>query len=299
MRVYQDLLRRILTTGVRQENRTGVPTLFVPGAALSFDLREGFPMLTTKRVPWKPIVGELLGFCRGYTNAKDFRDLGAGIWDKNANEDGVNMAGEVVPNPWLTNPNRKGADDLGRIYGAQWRTWQSSSSDACRDQLWEAVQTIKNNPTSRRILVNAWRPDEFDQMALPPCHVMHQYLVDTTNKVLHMTMYQRSADVPLGVPFNIASYALLLTIIAKMTGYTPGTFTHFMADAHIYENQVDLAWTQNGRTPGPLPDLVYDGPDLPSLLEQHGSQVFHYIEPKWFNLEGYAPHGPLAYPFNV
>lgn len=185
----------------------------IPGAMMQFDLSDGFPMVTTRSVPFKPIFGELLGFCRGLTNAADFRALGAKIWDKNANEDGVNLKGEVVPNLWLRNKKRKGTDDLGRIYGAQWRDWNGPVErldadplyqDGQKmqfmaeveykkiDQLWNAIQQIKVNPTNRRIIVNAWRPDEFEQMALPPCHVMHQYLVDTVHKKLHMTMYQRS-----------------------------------------------------------------------------------------------------------
>jgi thymidylate synthase len=210
---YLSVLGNIAKNGVQQPNRTGVDTLMIPGAMMQFDLADGFPLITTRDVPFKPIVAELIGFCRGLTNAADFRKLGAKIWDKNANEDGINLKGEVVPNAWLKNPNRKGTDDLGRIYGAQWRDWKSSpvfepyrdfaTNQECEDegdlverpsidQQYTAMQQIKTNPTSRRILVNAWRPDEFDQMALPPCHVLHQYLVDTVHKKLHMTMYQRS-----------------------------------------------------------------------------------------------------------
>lgn len=331
MQQYLSILRNIITNGVQQPNRTGVDTLMVPGAMMQFDLVDGMPMVTTRAVPFKPIIGELIGFCRGVTNAADFRTLGAKIWDKNANEDGVSMAGDVVPNVWLKNPNRKGQDDLGRIYGAQWRDWHGQLVEqhcsgveqplhfeqyaggemlahqdydsAIRykavDQLEDAISTIEKNPTSRRIIVNAWRPDEFDQMALPPCHVMHQYLVDTVNKKLHMTMYQRSCDQPLGVPFNITSYSLLLWIIARMTGYTPGTFTHFLADAHIYMNQIDGVLDQIERTPRQLPRLVYSGPDLRELRADHGSKVFDHIRPEDFSLDGYDPYPAISYPFNV
>lgn len=320
MKQYLEVLNRILTNGVRQPNRTGVDTLFIPGAMMQYDLVGGFPMVTTRKVPFKPIVAELIGFCRGADNASEFRSLGAKIWDKNANENGVDQAGNEVKNAWLSNPNRKGEDDLGRIYGVQWRRWRGAArfmptsdfatGEMCdeegewlpglnHDQLWTAIQTIKNNPTSRRIIVNAWRPDEFDQMSLPPCHVMFQFLCDTVNHKLHLCLYQRSCDWPIGIPFNISSYSLLLDIVARMTGYLVGTFTHFTADSHIYVNQTEQVASQLERKPHTLPTLCYDGPDLYDLAELYGPEVFEYISPDMFSLYGYDPHPAITYPFNV
>src|SRR5690606_34413872 len=183
MRNYLDLLLDVLENGYRQGNRTGIDTLSIPGAMLRFDLAKGFPAVTTKKLAFKAVVGELIGFLRGYDSAADFRRLNCRIWDQNANENGQ----------WLSNHNRKGDDDLGRIYGVQWRWWNGSGVDEL-DQVMTELNDIRNNSTSRRISINAWRPDEFDQMALPPGHVLYQFIVNTERKELNLCMYQRSAD---------------------------------------------------------------------------------------------------------
>lgn len=248
MKQYLDLLTHVLARGKVHENRTGVQTLRIIGDMLSFDMTDGFPAMTTKHLAFRQVVGELLGFIRGYESAKGFRDLGCGIWDANANK---NLS-------WLSNPWRRGEDDLGRIYGAQWRNYRGANRNiACSsvDQLKFAIHDILTDPTSRRIIVNAWNPNELSQMALPPCHVLHQYHVDSDTGELSMTMYQRSCDLFLGVPFNIASYALLLHLVAKVTGLRTGTLTMFLANVHIYVNHLRQVETQLKREPFPLPTL--------------------------------------------
>lgn len=247
MKQYQDALREVMY-GVKQKNRTGIDTFMVPGLTLKFDLRDGFPILTTKRINFNAVSAELCAFLRGYTNAADFRKMGTKIWDANANE---NKA-------WLANPNRRGEDDLGRVYGAQWRGWLSNGDTSTGpgiDQLANALRALIEDPTSRRIIVTAWNPGELNKMALPPCHLLHQYLVEQASNTLHMTMYQRSCDMFLGVPFNITSYALLLSLIARVTGYNAGTLTMFLADAHIYENHLKQVVEILGRDPKKLPFL--------------------------------------------
>lgn len=280
MRNYLDLCSEILENGTRQSNRTGVDAISLPGAMLKFDLRKGFPIVTTKRLAFNACKGELLAFLRGYTNAADFRKLGCNFWDQNANE---NKA-------WLANPNRKGVDDLGRIYGAQWRSWAGAMNDDWTeqknpiDQVQVAIDTIKNDPTNRRIIINAWRPDEFNQMALPPCHVLYQFLVNVEQNTLHLCMYQRSCDMFLGVPMNISSAALFLSIMSELTGYRPGTFTHFLADAHIYVNHVDQVREQLSREPRELPELVLRS----SYVKQW--QTIEDFETDDIQLRGYDPH---------
>ena len=220
-----------------------------------------------------------MGFIRGYDNAADFRELGCKIWDANANE-----------NPaWLANPNRQGTDDLGRIYGVQWRDWNDYPGNGI-DQLERCYQTILTDPTNRRIIMSAWRPDEFSQMALPPCHVLYQFIVDTTNQRLNLCMYQRSCDMFLGVPFNIASASLLLSIMAKRTGYKPGVFTHFLADAHIYHNHFDQVREQLSRTLFTLPQL--------GIISDHWT-TWESIEPQDFHLIHYEHHPAIKAPMAV
>ncbi len=248
MRQYLDLLTHVLARGKYHENRTGVPTFRVIGAMLSFDMADGFPVMTTKHLAFRQVVGELLGFIRGYQNAKAFRNLGCTIWDANANKNAA----------WINNPHRRGVDDLGRIYGAQWRDYRGVNRDfafSSVDQLKIAIREILANPISRRIIVNAWNPNEIDQMALPPCHVLHQYHVDPNTGGLSMTMYQRSCDLFLGVPFNIASYALLLHLVAQVTGLRADNLTMFLADAHIYDNHLEQVRAQLERHPLRLPTL--------------------------------------------
>lgn len=249
MKQYLAVLEDCMNQGIRQKNRTGVDTFMIPGHMMKFDLDQGFPILTTKKINFDSVKGELLGFIRGYTNAADFRKLGCKIWDANANNNEA----------WLTNPNRKGVDDLGRIYGAQWRDWEVRHVDGGRDsidQFGGAIEMILRDPTSRRIIVNAWRPDELKEMALPPCHLYYQFLVGQLERKLHMTMVMRSCDMFLGVPFNISSYALLLSIVAMATGLQPGVLSMFLSDVHIYENHVEQVKLQLARTPWLPPKLL-------------------------------------------
>jgi len=280
MRQYLDLLCKVLAGGTLHENRTGIPTLRITGAMLKFDMADGFPAMTTKRLAWKQVRAELVGFIRGYTNAADFRKLGCDIWDANANE---NTA-------WLANANRKGPDDLGRIYGAQWRDWQGDFGTVY-DQLGGAIREIKTNPSSRRIIVTAWNPGELDQMALPPCHLLYQFHVDERKKKLSMTMYQRSCDLFLGVPFNIASYAALLHIVANACRLVPGELVMFLADTHIYQNHVEQAKEQLMRMPKELPTLLLDYDDWDKRLDQ--------IVPEDLILLDYEPHPAIKAPMAV
>jgi len=245
MKQYLNLLEKVLVEGEWQDNRTGIPTLRLDGAMLQFDLTKGFPAVTTKKLAFNQVKGELIGFIRGYDNAGAFRGVGCNIWDQNANE---NQA-------WLGSNARKGQDDLGRIYGQQWRSWPK---DICGhiDQLKEAVNKVMDEPTSRRIIVSAWNPADMDRMALPPCHIMFQLLVDIKNGTLSMCMYQRSCDLFLGIPFNIASYALLLELIAHVTGYKAKQLTMFLADVHIYKNHMEQVTEQLSREPITLPALL-------------------------------------------
>lgn len=284
---------RLLTTcaedGVRQANRTGIDTFMLPGGMLQFNLADGFPILTTKRVNFGAVVAELLGFIRGYTSAARFRELGCKIWDKNANENGE----------WLKNPNRQGEDDLGRIYGAQWRSWDTSGGTHIGqrggqrvyiDQFWNAVNKIINNPQDRRIIVSAWNPGELDRMSLPPCHLLYQFLVEQQQRKLHMTMYMRSCDMFLGVPFNISSYALLLHIVALATGLRPGTLTMFLADMHVYENHLAQVAEQVRRQPQPLPVLKIAQSPFTVGVTANAVQFIESLIPSDFSLEGYEPH---------
>lgn len=288
MKNYLDLMQEIRTSGIRQSNRTGIDTLTLPGAMLKFDLREGFPAVTTKKLAFNQVKGELIGFLRGYTSAAEFRELGCTIWDQNANENEA----------WLKNPNRKGTDDLGRIYGAQWRSWgQASVFHNGLDQIKTALETVRSNPESRRILVTAWRPEEFNQMALPPCHVLFQLLPHVETGVLHMMMYQRSCDMFLGVPFNIASYALLLELFARWTGYQAGTLTMALADAHIYVNHIEQVEEQLSRDTLPLPKL-YLAPGLGD--ETHTlEELLDKLHPSLISLDDYRHHPPIKAPMAV
>jgi thymidylate synthase len=298
---YLGLLQAILRDGIRQSNRTGIDTLTLPGAMLKFDLREGFPAITTKKLFFAAVKGELIGFLRGVTSAADFRALGCNIWDQNANEN----------EKWLKNPAREGEDDLGRIYGAQWRDWggplveshlkgpagEVTWSPTSIDQIARALNDVRYNSTSRRIIVNAWNAAELDQAALPPCHVLFQLLPHVDGRVLHMTMYQRSCDMFLGVPFNIASYALLLELFAAWTGYTAGTLTMFLADAHIYENHIDQVKEQLAREPLPAPRLEID--HLVNVAEARLDQILDHLHPDDIRLVDYQHHAAIKAPMAV
>jgi len=230
VRVYLDLLERILAEGTEREDRTGTGTLAVFGHQMRFPLEEGFPLLTTKKLHLRSIIVELLWFLRGDTNLKFLHDHKVSIWDEWADADG----------------------ELGPIYGRQWRAWRTAEGNTV-DQLTEALRLIREEPASRRILVSAWNVGDLPRMALPPCHLLFQFHV--AEGALSCQLYQRSADVFLGVPFNIASYALLTHMVAQVTGLRPGTFILTLGDAHLYRNHLDQARLQLTRAPRPLPRL--------------------------------------------
>jgi thymidylate synthase len=230
MRQYLDLMERILAEGVTKRDRTGTGTLSVFGHQMRFDLRAGFPLLTTKKLHLKSIIYELLWFLAGDTNVKYLKEHGVSIWDEWADAHG----------------------DLGPVYGHQWRSWPAPDGLAI-DQIAGVVEAIRRNPDSRRLIVTAWNPADVDRMALPPCHCLFQFYV--ANGRLSCQLYQRSADVFLGVPFNIASYALLTMMVAQVTGLAPGDFVHTFGDAHLYLNHLDQARLQLTRTPRPLPAM--------------------------------------------
>lgn len=284
MRNYHDLLRQILDEGQWEENRTGTCAKTLPGAMLKFDLREGFPAITTKKLAWKQVVGELIGFLRGVNNAKDFRDLGCTVWDQNANEN----------QQWLANPNRQGEDDLGLIYGVQWREW-----DGHLDQVAIALDKVRNNPQDRRIIVSAWNPGELDQMALPPCHLLFQ-LLPRSDGTLHMTMYQRSCDMFLGIPFNIASYALLLELFALWTGRQAATMSMFLADVHIYENHIEQVQEQLTRKEYPAPRLWLEHKAPPThFVDLPINVLVDSLDPTKIHLLDYQHHPALKAPMAV
>lgn len=254
MKQYLDLLSRILNEGTRKSDRTGTGTLSVFGHQMRFDLADGFPLLTTKKLHLKSIIYELLWFLRGDTNVKYLHDHGVTIWDEWADENG----------------------DLGPIYGHEWRSWPDYRGGTI-DQIANVVDLIKRSPDSRRMIVSAWNVAEVDSMALPPCHTMFQFYVAEGR--LSLQLYQRSADTFLGVPFNIASYALLLMMMAQVTGLQPGEFVHTTGDTHLYLNHIDQARLQLTRTPRPLPRMAIN-PDVKSIFG------FSYED---FSLEGYDP----------
>ena len=259
MKQYLDLLQRILDEGVRKDDRTGTGTLSVFGHQMRFNLEEGFPCLTTKKLHLKSIIHELLWFLRGDTNVHYLQEHGVRIWNEWADANG----------------------DLGHIYGYQWRSWPDYRGGHI-DQIARAVDDIKHNPDSRRIIVNAWNVGDLDQMNLPPCHMFFQFYVAQGR--LSLQMYQRSADTFLGVPFNIASYALLLQMMAQVTGLRAGDFIHTLGDAHIYLNHLDQVRLQLSRTPRPLPKM-HINPDVKNIFD------FRYED---FTLEGYDPWPHIA-----
>ena len=264
MKQYLDLLRHIRAHGVMKEDRTGTGTQSVFGYQMRFDLSEGFPLLTTKKVHLKSIIYELLWFLAGDTNVKYLQDHGVTIWDEWADADG----------------------NLGPVYGHQWRSWPAPDGRTI-DQISMVIDTIKRNPDSRRMLVTAWNPAEVDQMALPPCHCLFQFYV--ADGKLSCQLYQRSADVFLGVPFNIASYALLTMMIAQVCGLQPGEFVHTTGDTHIYRNHFEQVATQLSREPRPLPRMRLN-PEVKSLFD------FKYED---FTLEGYDPWPAIKAPVAV
>ena len=255
MRQYLDLLERVLADGVEKHDRTGTGTLSVFGHQMRFDLGAGFPLATTKKLHLKSIIHELLWFLRGETNIRSLQESGVTIWDAWADENG----------------------DLGPVYGRQWRAWPAADGRTI-DQIAEVIATIRRNPDSRRLVVTAWNPAQVDGMALPPCHCLFQFYVARGR--LSCQLYQRSADVFLGVPFNIASYALLTMMVAQVTGLAPGEFIHSFGDAHLYVNHIAQARAQLSRPPRALPRMLLN----PAVDDIFG---FRYED---FVLEGYDPH---------
>ena len=255
MRQYLDLLEHVLENGTKKEDRTGTGTISVFGHQMRFDLQEGFPVLTTKKLHLKSIIHELLWFLNGDTNVKYLQDNGVRIWNEWADENG----------------------NLGHIYGYQWRSWPTPDGKHV-DQISEAVNLINTNPDSRRILVNAWNVGELSLMNLPPCHILFQFYVGDGK--LSCQLYQRSADIFLGVPFNIASYALLTMMMAQVTGLKPGEFIHTLGDGHIYSNHLEQVKLQLTRTPFALPKMNIN-PDVKSIFD------FKYED---FELVGYEAH---------
>ncbi len=257
---YLDLLQKILDEGDDRVERTGVGTRAIFGPQMRFDLREGFPAVTTKKLAFNSVKAELIWFLRGSSDVKELQAMGSHIWDANA--DALH---------WK--PKARFPGDLGRVYGVQWRSWQGPIDPATGehrviDQLADVIQRIKANPMDRRLIVTAWNPAEIDQMALPPCHMFFQFFVSkgtTAGKNrLSLQMYQRSADMFLGVPFNIASYALLLHMVAQVTHLEAGEFIHTLGDTHIYHNHMDQVKTQLQRSPYPLPRLWLN-PDIQDI----------------------------------
>jgi len=264
MKQYLDLMRTVLDRGVERPDRTGTGTLSVFGYQMRFDLAQGFPLLTTKRLHLKSILYELLWILRGETNVGYLQDNGVHIWDEWADERG----------------------ELGPVYGAQWRSWRGSDGQTV-DQIDWVAQEIQRNPSSRRLVVSAWNPVEVEHMALPPCHTLFQFYVYDGR--LSCQLYQRSADVFLGVPFNIASYALLTHMMAQATGLQPGEFVHTFGDAHLYLNHLEQARQQLGRDPRPLPRIRLN-PAVDSLFD------FQYPD---FELLNYDPHPHIKAPVSV
>ncbi|MGQ3013902.1 MAG: thymidylate synthase [Flavobacteriales bacterium] len=255
MQQYHDLMKTVLDTGVFKEDRTGTGTYSIFGYQMRFNLQDGFPLVTTKKVHLRSIIHELLWFLKGETNIAYLKENGVSIWDEWADENG----------------------DLGPVYGSQWRSWQTLSGESI-DQIANVIRQIKKTPDSRRLIVTAWNPAEVEQMALPPCHAFFQFYV--ANGKLSCQLYQRSADIFLGVPFNIASYALLTQMVAQVCDLQPGEFVHTLGDAHLYANHLDQARLQLSRDLRPLPQMKIN----PEVKDIFG---FRYED---FELLNYDPH---------
>ena len=264
MQQYLDLLAKILEEGVDRGDRTGTGTRSIFGHQMRFDLSEGFPVVTTKKLHLRSIIHELLWFLAGDTNIAYLKENGVKIWDDWADENG----------------------ELGPVYGYQWRSWPAPDGRSI-DQIANLLEMIRTNPESRRLIVSAWNPALVDEMALPPCHSLFQFYV--ADGKLSCQLYQRSADVFLGVPFNIASYALLTMMVAQVTGLKPGDFVHTLGDAHLYSNHFDQSREQLTRAPRPLPQMKIN-PDVTDLF------AFKYED---FELTGYDPHPHIAAPIAV
>lgn len=264
MKQYQDLMQHVLNNGIQKHDRTGTGTISVFGYQMRFNLQEGFPLVTTKKVHLRSIIHELIWFLKGDTNIKYLKDNGVSIWDEWADEHG----------------------ELGPVYGSQWRSWPKPDGTSI-DQISQVVSQIKNNPDSRRLIVSAWNVAEIENMALPPCHSFFQFYV--AEGKLSCQLYQRSADIFLGVPFNIASYALLTLMMAQVCGLQPGDFIHTLGDAHLYNNHLEQTRLQLSREPKNLPTLKLN-PGVKSLFD------FKFDD---FTLENYDPHPHIKAPVAV
>lgn len=320
MKQYLDLVRTVFEQGSWQTNRTGIRTLSLPGASMRFDLSQGFPAVTTKKLAFKSAVGELVGFLRGYRSAAEFRALGCKVWDQNANENAA----------WLANPYRLGEDDLGPVYGVQWRNWPAFKAlpasatgqiaDALGrgymriadtgdgqvvlykavDQLRQCLDTIVNNPSDRRIIFHGWNWAQLEEMALPPCHLLYQFLPNAGTREISLCLYIRSNDIGLGTPFNLTEGAALLHLVGRLTGFKPKWFSYFIGDAHIYENHVPMLQQQLTREPLPAPQLLLSDriPDY-AVTGQYQPEWLEQVEPGDFSLAGYRHHAPLTAPMAV
>lgn len=266
MKTYLDLLQKVLDEGLVREDRTGVGTLSCFGAQCRFDLQKGFPLVTTKKLYLRAIIHELLWFIKGDTNINYLNENRVTIWDEWADEEG----------------------NLGRVYGAQWRDWRKPGGGSV-DQILQVIEDIKTNPASRRHIVCAWNPGELDQMALPPCHAFFQFYVNEKDGTLSCQLYQRSADLFLGVPFNIASYALFTMMVAQVCGLKPGEFVHTFGDLHIYQNHIEQVKLQLSREPRALPTMRIN-PERTDIRD------FEFED---FQLEGYDPHPTIKAPIAV
>ncbi|WP_127478263.1 thymidylate synthase [Sulfurivermis fontis] len=292
MKQYLDLMRHVLEHGTRKEDRTGTGTVSVFGYQMRFNLAEGFPLLTTKKVFLKGIIHELLWFLAGDTNIKYLVDNGVGIWNEWPHAVYVKSTGDNMALADFVARIRDDAEfarrwgGIGPGYGHQWRSWPTPDGGTI-DQISQVVQQIRNNPDSRRIIVSAWNVAEVEKMALPPCHTLFQFYV--ADGRLSCQLYQRSADIFLGVPFNIASYALLTMMVAQVTGLKPGDFVHTLGDAHLYLNHLEQAQTQLARTPYPLPQMKIN-PAVTSLFD------FKFED---FELVGYTCHPAIKAPVAV
>jgi thymidylate synthase len=264
MRQYLDLMQRILDEGVIKRDRTGTGTRSIFGHQMRFNLADGFPLVSTKKMHLKSIIYELLWFLRGETNVRYLQEHGVTIWNEWADAEG----------------------ELGPVYGYQWRSWPARGDETI-DQISQVIEQIRTNPDSRRLIVSAWNVADLPEMALPPCHLLFQFYV--ANDRLSCQLYQRSADVFLGVPFNIASYALLTMMVAQVTGLMPGEFVHTLGDAHLYDNHLEQARLQVSREPRPLPTVKLD-PSVRSIFD------FEY---EHFQLENYQPHPHIPAPIAV
>ncbi len=273
MKQYLDALGKVLEQGVDRPDRTGVGTRAIFGMQMRFQMADGFPAVTTKKLAFKSMTAELLWFLKGSRDVKELRKLGSRIWDANADAD-------------YWKPRAEFEGDVGRIYGVQWRSWRAPDGTEI-DQLRQVIENIKQNPHSRRHIVTAWNPGELDEMALPPCHILFQFFVAEDTLSLHM--FQRSCDMFLGVPFNIASYSLLLHMVAQVTDLRPGEFVHTLSDAHIYHNHFDQVEEQLSRTPKPLPELRLN-PEVKDIDDFTMDDI---------RLEHYKHHPPIKAPMAV